>query len=42
MKKLQILRKLEKYPAFGIRELKNITGKEEYARIIMHRLKKKA
>lgn len=40
MKKLQILRKLEKYPAFGIRELKNITGKEEYARIIMHRLKK--
>lgn len=40
MNKLQILRELEKYPVFGIRELKNITGKEEYARIIMHRLKK--
>lgn len=41
MKKIQIIRKLEGYPVFGLKTLKEIIEKDSaYSRIVLHRLKK--
>lgn len=41
MKKIELIRKLERYPVFNLKILKEIIGKENnYAKIVIHRLKK--
>ncbi len=41
MKKIELLRKLEKYPVFGLKEVSNAIGKEcSYAKLALYRMKK--
>lgn len=41
MKKIDLIRKLEKYPVFGLKIVKEIIGKDNnYTKLVLHRLKK--
>src|SRR3989344_6017755 len=41
MKNIELIRKLEKYPVFGLKTVRDIIEKDEnYTKLVMHRLKK--
>ena len=41
MKKIELLKELEKYPVFNIKKIRDISGKDSnYAKLLVYRLKK--